>query len=208
MFFEEAVWASRPVGPTAKRQPSPEGLGHRFPTLSERRRRGTLPPQPASELCEKKHFQDEPVELQIPFDFAQGRLSASLGMTKGRATLSWKAVARQKVFFVTLGGRRPMSTRDDKGKGSDSWGSDAGGENISFKPRTVGAAGPYSTPLRAGSPLPPDFLWNSVALANFMRLSLRKGAHAALSSAMWQEIRVRSGRDDNVSWALASLTKR
>jgi hypothetical protein len=28
MFFEEAVWALRPVGPTAKRQPSPEGLGH------------------------------------------------------------------------------------------------------------------------------------------------------------------------------------
>jgi hypothetical protein len=36
-----------------------------------------------------------------------------------------------------------------------------------------------------------------VALANFMRLSLQKGAHAALSSAAWQEIRVRSGRDDN-----------
>jgi hypothetical protein len=30
-----------------------------------------------------------------------------------------------------------------------------------------------------------------------MRLSLRRGAHAALSSAAWQEIRVRSGRDDN-----------
>jgi hypothetical protein len=36
-----------------------------------------------------------------------------------------------------------------------------------------------------------------VALSNFMRLSLRKGAHAALSSDAWQEIRVRSGRDDN-----------
>jgi hypothetical protein len=30
-----------------------------------------------------------------------------------------------------------------------------------------------------------------------MRLSLMKGAHAAVSSAAWQEIRVRSGRDDN-----------
>jgi hypothetical protein len=39
----------------------------------------------------------------------------------------------------------------------------------------------------------PDFLWNLVALANFMRLSLLKGAHAALSYAAWQEIRVRSG---------------
>jgi hypothetical protein len=31
---------------------------------------------------------------------------------------------------------------------------------------------------------------------HFMRPSLRKGAHVALSSAAWQEIRVRSGRDD------------
>jgi hypothetical protein len=43
----------------------------------------------------------------------------------------------------------------------------------------------------------PDFLWKLVALAHFMRLSLRKGAHAVISSAAWQEIRVRSGRDDN-----------
>jgi hypothetical protein len=40
---------------------------------------------------------------------------------------------------------------------------------------------------------PPDFLLNLVALADFMRLSLQKGAHAALSCAAWQEIRVRSG---------------
>ncbi len=43
----------------------------------------------------------------------------------------------------------------------------------------------------------PDFLSRLVALANFMRLSLRKAATAAISSAAWQEIRVRSGRDDN-----------
>ena len=43
----------------------------------------------------------------------------------------------------------------------------------------------------AGNPGPPDFLWNLVALVNFMRLSLRKGAHAASSSAARQEIRVR-----------------
>ena len=42
----------------------------------------------------------------------------------------------------------------------------------------------------------PDFLWNLVALSHFMRPSLRKGARAALSSATWQEIRVRFGRDD------------
>ena len=41
---------------------------------------------------------------------------------------------------------------------------------------------------------PPDFLWMLVALANIERhLSLRKGAHAVLSSAACQEIRVRSG---------------
>jgi hypothetical protein len=39
----------------------------------------------------------------------------------------------------------------------------------------------------------PDFLSRLAAPANFMRLSLRKTAHAALSSAAWQEIRVRSG---------------
>jgi hypothetical protein len=44
---------------------------------------------------------------------------------------------------------------------------------------------------------PPDFLLSVVVLANFMRLSLLKGAHGVLSSVAWQEIRVRSGRDDN-----------
>jgi hypothetical protein len=41
-----------------------------------------------------------------------------------------------------------------------------------------------------------------LALANFMRLSLMKAAHAVVSSAVWQKIRVRSGRDDNfvVDW--------
>jgi hypothetical protein len=34
-----------------------------------------------------------------------------------------------------------------------------------------------------------------VALAIFMRLSLKKAAHVAMSSAARQEIRVRSGRD-------------
>jgi len=34
----------------------------------------------------------------------------------------------------------------------------------------------------------PDFLWNMVALVHIMRPSLRKGAHAAFSSATWQEI--------------------
>ena len=43
----------------------------------------------------------------------------------------------------------------------------------------------------------PDFLLVLVALAKFMRLSLLKAAQAVVSSAAWQEIRVRSGRDDN-----------
>jgi hypothetical protein len=42
----------------------------------------------------------------------------------------------------------------------------------------------------------PDFLLTLVASVHSMRPSLRKGAHASLSSAAWQEIRVRSGRDD------------
>jgi hypothetical protein len=61
MLSEEAAGASRPVGPIAKRQPSPGGLGHRFPNIVERRRRGTLSPQGAPVLC-RKHFQDGPAE--------------------------------------------------------------------------------------------------------------------------------------------------
>ena len=81
------------------------------------------------------------------------------------------------------------NSRDDKGEGDAS---------IAF----VGWWREPQVPirLRSGQALhfaPPDFLWNLVASANFMRLSLRKGAHAALSSAAWQEIRVRFGRDDN-----------
>ncbi len=36
----------------------------------------------------------------------------------------------------------------------------------------------------------PDFLLNFVALIQTLRLSSRKGARVALSSAAWQEIRV------------------
>jgi hypothetical protein len=46
---------------------------------------------------------------------------------------------------------------------------------------------------------PPNFLWNLEALVHFMRPSLRKGAYVVTSSAAWQEIRVRSGRDDTSS---------
>jgi hypothetical protein len=45
----------------------------------------------------------------------------------------------------------------------------------------------------AGPSASPDFLLVLVALANSMRLSLMKAAHAALSGVAWQEIRVRSG---------------
>jgi hypothetical protein len=48
---------------------------------------------------------------------------------------------------------------------------------------------PQISPLRYA---PPDFLWNLVALAHLMLLSLTKAAHAAMSSAAWQEVRVRS----------------
>src|SRR6202046_378629 len=58
-------------------------------------------------------------------------------------------------------------------------------------PNVGSAAPPALHHLGDPSPSPfPDFLWNLVALANFMRLSLLKGAPAASSSAAWQEIRV------------------
>ena len=34
----------------------------------------------------------------------------TLGMTKGRATLRWRAVAEHKAFFIPWVGRRPMTT--------------------------------------------------------------------------------------------------
>jgi hypothetical protein len=42
-----------------------------------------------------------------------------------------------------------------------------------------------------------DFLLRLVALAKFMLLSLMKAANDVASCAAWQEIQVRSGRDDN-----------
>jgi hypothetical protein len=51
----------------------------------------------------------------------------------------------------------------------------------------------------------PDFLLILVALANFMRLSLLKAAHAVVSSAAWQEIRVRSSRDDKFVTKLTTI---
>jgi hypothetical protein len=77
--------------------------------------------------------------------------------------------------------------------------------NPEYAPNDTGGSGPRfsaaptALPRQAGagrsfwgsvpSP-PPDFLWNLVALANFMRLSLKKAAYVASSSAAWQEIRV------------------
>jgi hypothetical protein len=46
-----------------------------------------------------------------------------------------------------------------------------------------------------------------VALANFMRLSLQKAAHAVVAWSRVQEIRVRSGRDDKLNAALQSGIK-
>src|ERR1700733_11526350 len=48
---------------------------------------------------------------------------------------------------------------------------------------------------------PPDFLLRFVAFMYFMRLSLRKGAHAARSSATWQEIRVGMTKGRAVLWS-------
>jgi hypothetical protein len=46
-----------------------------------------------------------------------------------------------------------------------------------------------------------------MALLVVMRPSLRKGAHVALSSAAWQEIRVRFGRDDTSGWDPTAQSK-
>ena len=86
--------------------------------------------------------------------------------------------------------------RDDKGKGDAFLEGGCYTEGVFHLPLLMTQCRTYGARILLGidSPaLPPDFLWNLVASANFMRLSLRKGARAALSGAAWQEIRVRAG---------------
>jgi hypothetical protein len=54
----------------------------------------------------------------------------------------------------------------------------------------------------------PDFLLVLVALANVMRPSLLKAAHAVVSDAARQEIRVRSGRDEQLTGTQRSVVVR
>ena len=108
---EDGVWTSRPVGPTANVSPArQEGqLSIDSPTLSDAVGAGTFSPQPASVL-RRKTF---PGKVRGPAD-----PSAALGMTKRRASLPWRAVTGQKVFFISLGGPQAACghlPRDDKG---------------------------------------------------------------------------------------------
>ena len=66
MLFEEAVGALRPAGPTAKRQPSPEGLEHPSPNIVRALyARHTFTSTRISTPSEK-HSQERSAELQIP----------------------------------------------------------------------------------------------------------------------------------------------
>jgi hypothetical protein len=107
----------------AKLSPSPEGLAP--PTISPART--PIPQRCLSavgaahlqinlhQYSVEKHFQDEPAELQIPFDFAQGRLSASLRRTSRANSL--KSMRDFGVMFMRFGGPQAhATTRDDKGK--------------------------------------------------------------------------------------------
>ena len=54
--------------------------------------------------------------------------------------------------------------------------------------------------------LPPDFLWSLVELANFMRLSLLKAAHAVVSGAAYRKSGVRcGGRGAPVQFLMGSV---
>jgi hypothetical protein len=67
------------------------------------------PRSPARSL--KKHFQDQPAELQIPFDFAQGRLSAALPgfPVYGALVVAEQAIASEQAIAKTAK-RPPAST--------------------------------------------------------------------------------------------------
>ena len=88
------------------------------------------------------------------------------------------------LLLLWVGGTAGPSTalrsgRDDKGSVALSGGFASGWQELQVPP------------LRS-----PDFLRDLRGVGRSMRLSLQKGAHVVLSSAAWQEIRVRSGRDD------------
>jgi len=132
-----------------------------------------------------------------------------VGQTAGRSTAlrsgrDDKFIAPERLNCRSLG-----FARDDKGDGGASIWSGGSNDNLTDLvhsslnlPQASQAAPNEQTGLpvkldarRRNSRLhyaPPDFLWNLVALANSMRLSLRKGAHAASTSVSWQEIRVRA----------------
>jgi hypothetical protein len=65
----------------------------------------------------EKHFQDEPAELQIPFDFAQGRLSTSLRSGRDdNSYLGQGCECPRKIGIPT----KVTNSRDDKEKGDPS----------------------------------------------------------------------------------------
>ncbi len=66
MFFEEAVWALRPVGLAAKPSAQPGGAGSPIPQHCPSAVGAAHFLLNLYQYCVKKHFQDEPVELQIP----------------------------------------------------------------------------------------------------------------------------------------------
>jgi hypothetical protein len=57
----------------------------------------------------------------------------------------------------------------------------------------LAASGTETITNKAGCPIAPISCGGLVALVDFMRLSLMKGAHANLSSTAWQEIGVKPG---------------
>jgi hypothetical protein len=108
-------------GATAKRQPGRKSSGIDSPTSSERRRRGTLPPQPASVLREK-HSQEGPQNCRslgcARDDKGEGDASLKSGCQTGTVFISTRddncmfLVGRRvpRKFSVQLYSRGPAST--------------------------------------------------------------------------------------------------
>ena len=107
--------------------------------------------------------------------------SQALGMTKERAMLPWRAIARQKVFFITLGGRAsPCPPGMTKGRAMLPCASGGWWREPQVPVRLRSGQVPHS--LRFGPNEQPPFIPS---------LTCHKSA----------------ARDDNFSWALADSTK-
>ncbi len=116
IFFAEAVWTLRPVGLTAKRQPSPARAGASISQHCPSAVGAAHFPLNLHQYCAEKHFQDGPAELQIPRLRSPGFPVEVGGFLELHAPFLTERRTRCRVRCCVTGN----PGRDDKGNGGAS----------------------------------------------------------------------------------------